>query len=408
MCYNKVDRNKFYSQSNIIRIAWQKQQALQTHEEVWRCNKLAVLNEINEIIDYISDNQNMFRIFGSVLVILVTLAFRKLFVRFVSSVVVKLTRKTKTKLDDHIVDVINPPLYFTFIVIGIWLAVSILDLPPKFDAFMGKVVSSLFAFAVFWAAYRAAGVISSYIEHFAQKTETRIDDMLMPLIRNSIKIIVIVIGVIVIVDQWGYNVAGLLTGLGLGGLAFALAAQDTAANLFGGITIMLDKPFNIGDWILTPQVEGIVEQMGVRSTRIRTFAQALVTVPNSVIINNPITNWSRMGKRRITYTLRLSYDTPPDKLKECIERLRQMLKKHPGIHKDMIFVFFEKFEDSGIELFFYYFTNTIVWKEYLEVREDVNMKVLDIINELGLSIAYPSTNVYLKNKKKDGIVPEGG
>lgn len=364
-------------------------------------NELGILDDINQIIDYISANENLFRIIAAVLIILITLAFRKLFARFISAVVIKLTEKTKTKLDDYIVSVVNRPLSFAFIVVGVWLAVLVLKLPPRFDEFMGRVVSSLLAFAVFWAAYRASGVIASFIERFVKRTDSKIDDMILPLLKNSVKVIVVVIGITVIVDQWGYNIAGLLAGLGLGGLAFALAAQDTAANLFGGITIMLDKPFAIGDWIFTPQVEGIVEQMGIRSTRIRTFAQALVTVPNSALINNPITNWSRMGKRRITYKLRLTYDSPLDKLRQCVERIREMLKNHPGIHPDTIFVYLENFGENAFEVFLYFFTNTIVWKEYLEVQEDVNMKVLGIIEELGLSIAVPSRSIFLKEGKKD-------
>lgn len=382
MCYNENIR--------------QKVQIIETE-----VNELGILDDINQIIDYISANENFFRIIAAVLIILITLAFRKLFARFISAVVIKLTEKTKTKLDDYIVGVANRPLSFAFIVVGVWLAVLVLKLPPRFDEFMGRVVSSLLAFAVFWAAYRASGVIASCIERFVKRTDSKIDDMILPLLKNSVKVIVVVIGITVIVDQWGYNIAGLLAGLGLGGLAFALAAQDTAANLFGGITVMLDKPFSIGDWIFTPQVEGIVEQMGIRSTRIRTFAQALVTVPNSALINNPITNWSRMGKRRITYKLRLTYDSPQDKLRQCIEKIREMLKNHPGIHPDTIFVYLENFGENAFEVFLYFFTNTIVWKEYLEVQEDVNMKVLGIIEELGLSIAVPSRSIHLRESIKD-------
>ena len=233
MCYNENIR--------------QKVQIIETE-----VNELGILDDINQIIDYISANENLFRIIAAVLIILITLAFRKLFARFISAVVIKLTEKTKTKLDDYIVGVVNRPLSFAFIVVGVWLGVLVLKLPPRFDEFMGRVVSSLLAFAVFWAAYRASGVIASCIERFVKRTDSKIDDMILPLLKNSVKVIVVVIGITVIVDQWGYNIAGLLAGLGLGGLAFALAAQDTAANLFGGITVMLDKPFSIGDWILPP------------------------------------------------------------------------------------------------------------------------------------------------------------
>ncbi len=361
-----------------------------------------IWQEIDELFDYISSNQNVFRIIGAFLIIVTALALRRLFVKVVSVLLARFTKKTKTQIDDHLVDVIHPPLCFTFITIGVLFAVALLDLPQRYDDFINdKIISSMFAFAVFWAAYRAAGIASEYIESFAEKTNTRIDDMLMPLLKNSIKTLVAVIGVIVIVDRWGYNVAGLLAGLGLGGLAFALAARDTASNLFGGITIMLDRPFSIGDWVKTPHVEGTVEEMGIRSTRVRTFAQALVTVPNSMLINEPITNWSRMGKRRITYRLGLTYGTPPDKLRECITKIREMLMAHPGIHKKTIFVYFEKFGESSLDIFMYFFTNTTVWQEFLEVQEDVNIKVMEIVDEMGLSVAFPSTSIYLERNEAE-------
>jgi MscS family membrane protein len=170
--------------------------------------------------------------------------------------------------------------------------------------------------------------------------------------------------------------------------------------MFGGMVIFLDKPFTIGDWISTPSVEGTVEDITFRSTKIRTFAHALVTVPNATLANEPITNWSRMGKRRITFHLGVTYTTSRSKLEKCVQAIRAMLEEHPGIHKETIFVYFERFNESSLDIFLYFFTNTTDWKEYLSIREDVNFKIMQILEQEGVSVAFPSRSIYIE--KVDG------
>jgi len=188
----------------------------------------------------------------------------------------------------------------------------------------------------------------------------------------------------------------------LGGLAFALAAQDTAANVFGGIMIILDKPFSVGDWIYTPSVEGTVEEISFRSTKVRTFAHALVTVPNSVIANEALTNWSRMGKRRVTFKLDVKFTTPVESLQQALAKIRTMLQTHPEIHQDVIFVHFDQFTESGLGLFLYFFTRTTKWGEFLQVKEDVNFKILEILREEGVEIALPGRSIYVENAVQPG------
>ncbi|MGI6226826.1 MAG: mechanosensitive ion channel family protein, partial [Peptococcales bacterium] len=149
-----------------------------------------------------------------------------------------------------------------------------------------------------------------------------------------------------------------------------------------------------------PQVEGTVEEMGFRSTKVRTFAQALVTVPNSVISKNPITNWSKMGKRRINYRLGLTYNTTSDQLRECVKRLREMLKSHPEVHPETIFVYFERFGDNSLEIFLYFFTKTTNWQKFLEAQEDINLQIMDILKELDLSVALPTRSIHIENNKE--------
>jgi MscS family membrane protein len=341
-------------------------------------------------------SERMSRILGAILVVLLALLLKRLFAKIVVLLLKKVTSKTSSRIDDHLVKVLGEPVEFVFVLIGLYSASKILALPPNIDLIVGRILRSLTLFTLFWFAYRAAEVFSVFFKRYTENTESKFDDMLVNFISNALKVVIIALGAITIAQVWFDEIAGILTGLGLGGLAFALAAQDTAKNLFGSITIMLDRPFAIGDWIETPNVEGTIEEIGFRSTRVRTFAQALVTIPNSVMSNDPITNWSRMGKRRISYRLGVNYDATPEQLQKCVERLRQMLENHPEIHPETIFVYFERFGDNALEIFFYFFTKTTNWQKFLEVQQDVNLKVMQILDESGLTVALPSRNVYVQ------------
>lgn len=193
---------------------------------------------------------------------------------------------------------------------------------------------------------------------------------------------------------------------GLGGLAFALAAQDSLSNLFGGMVIIVDKPFTVGDWISTPSVEGIVEDITFRSTKVRTFAQAIVTVPNSKLANEPITNWAAMGKRQITFHLKVAYSTPRAKLEKCVERIKTTLIEHPDVHKQTIFVVFDRYNDSSLDIFLYFFTITTVWQEFLMVKQDINFKIMRILEEEGVSMGLPTTNVHLESRPDLKVNPQ--
>jgi len=345
----------------------------------------------------------IWRIIAAGLILIFALAVRKMFLNMLISYLKKSTSKTKTTFDDKLVEAVNPPGKLLIIVIALYFVFRVLLINVSGDSFGGHIIRTLFIFTLFWMIYRAAGIIAHLFEGLAKKTETDLDDMLVPFISRGIKVIVVIVGITVIAKEWRYDLGALLTGLGLGGLAFALAAQETLANMFGGITIMLDKPFSVGDWILTPDVEGIVEDIGFRSTKVRTFAQALVTVPNSTLVKTAITNWSRMGKRRINFNLRIKYQTTAEKINALLEKTRDMLKNHPEIHPETIFVFFDKFGESGYELFLNFFTKTTVAQKHFEVKEDINLKIMQILDELGIEIALPSASVYIENEKDGGV-----
>jgi len=354
--------------------------------------------QIKYIFTYTFLEVEVWKLVAACIIILFSFFLRKFFVNLILALLKRITRRTKTTLDDELVHAIDPPARLLVVAIGFSIAFGLIGIPIHGESFTGHILRTVVAFSAFWALYRAGDILAKLFERVAKRTRTTLDDILIPYITKGIKVIVIIIGISVIAKEWDYDLGALLTGLGLGGLAFALAAQETLANLFGGLTIMADKPFQIGDWIQTPDVEGIVEDIGFRSTRVRTFTQALVTVPNSGLAKSNITNWSKMGRRRASFNLSVTYETKAHQMEALLARIRDMLGAHSGIHSDSIYVNFESFGQNGPQVLIYFFTKATDRKTYLEVVEEVNLKLMHIFDELGVKVAYPSMSVYMEKQ----------
>jgi len=313
---------------------------------------------------------------------------------YIIKIILKLTSRDPSNLQNKIIQSFQNPLHYFIIILGTYWALRYLPLSAAQDIFIYKIFRCAIIILIAWGFYELAGIHSSISNQI--KAKYKIDDILIPFFSKVIRFIIIALGIVLCASELNYDINGFIAGLGLGGLAFALAAKDVLANIFGGIVIITEKPFSIGDWVSTPSVEGTVEDISFRSTRFRTFAQALVTVPNSTLANEAITNWTRMGKRRLTFSLGLTYQTPREKIEICVQRIKNMLIDHTQIHNETIMVNFEKFSESSLDVFIYCFTNTTVWKEYLEVRQDVNLKIMNILEEEGVSMAFPSRSIYIE------------
>jgi len=215
-----------------------------------------------------------------------------------------------------------------------------------------------------------------------------------PILKKTFRTMVVIIGGIAVIQNLGYSVGSLLAGLGIGGLAIALAAQETLANLFGSIVMLTDKPFTVGDWIQFRDVDGNVEAIGMRSTRIRTWSKSLVVVPNKLLTSEIIENWSAMPKRRVKMTIGVTYDSPREKVEELVKRVRRLLADDPDINQEFNLVNFTGFGPSSLDIFIYYFTKTTKWAEYLAIRQRINLEIMGLVEALGLSFAFPSRTVY--------------
>jgi MscS family membrane protein len=286
---------------------------------------------------------------------------------------------------------IYKPLFLIFSAIVIYLVQDYLKISDDLSKILNTTIRTLFIYAFVWMAYLA--VVPFY--QLIDKEQSSLEKLILKIV----KVFIVIIGGITILQEWGYNVSGFLASLGLLGMAFALAAKDTVANLFGSFVIFTDKPFMVGDWIKTPDVEGTIEDIDIRSTKIRTFGQALVTVPNATLANSAILNWSKMGKRRIKMNIGLTYDTTSETLQQVIKDIKKMLENHNDIHQETMHIYFSEFKDSSLNIFCYYFTKTTSWGEFMRVREDTYIKIMKIVEQNGASFAFPTQSIYVENKK---------
>ena len=367
---------------------------------------------INELLDWEGIEIlgiKLWRLIAAALVVMVILSLRNSIRKFIFNLFRLLAANTKTTVDDQLIEALTPCFRKFYYIIALWVGFLCLGLSndptSKTDMvdIINLIVRSALIIVVAWAVYRGLDVVIYLFRQITARTETDLDDYLAMFVGKTFKVLVIAFGILMILAEWGYDVRSIIAGLGIGGLAVALGGKDFVANIFGFFTIFLDRSFSVGDWILTPDLEGTVEDVGIRSTKVRTFAQALVTIPNSVLANKPITNWSKMGKRRITFTLGVTYSSSSGQIQDLTKRIKEMLAEHPDIHPQTIFVYFSDFGPSSLDIFLYFFTNTTVWQEFLEVQHDVKLKMMEIVEDLGMSVAFPSQSIYMEDIEEKAL-----
>lgn len=358
-------------------------------------NFLQVAFQTSHVLQYLFSYAHLYLLGTSIAILLIFMALKKIFAEYVFKFFITLCNGTEGKADEFILLAFKRPLTHLISSFGIYLAL-INYLPDTYELLLKKVFSSVVIMFIAIGVYRLIGLYAGNEQALGRLLNLKIDRILIPFFSKMLRFIVVALAFVVIASGWGYDVNGFVAGLGLGGLAFALAAKDLLANIFSGIVIIADKPFSIGDWIKTDDVEGTVEDINFRSTKIRTFEHAMVTVPNSNLVNAPIINYTKREMRRITFNLRLRYDTSSEKLKHCLSSIESMLKNHPGVDKNTIFVKFDSLGESSLTLFLYFFTNGIVWGEYLDIKQDINFKIMDILAEAGVKVAFPGSSLYIE------------
>jgi len=313
------------------------------------------------------------------------------------------TSRSRTDLDDLLVEALSKPTRKFPIVVGLYFALNALH-PPQIVLDGGqKLLALAISLLLMWLMLRLVDVGTEVLHRWAQRTDSALDNQLVPLVSKAAKVTVGLLAVLLVLQNLGYSISGLIAGLGVGGLAVALAAQKTLSDVFGSVMLLVDRPFTVGDWIKSPdgQVEGVIEEIGFRSTKIRTFEKTLIYVPNSRLADFIIDNIDRRPIRRVWITVGVTYDTTRSQMQKAVSEIRSMLASHEGVDQDFFIVRFTDFGASSLDIMVYYFANTTAWDDYLAVREDVNLKIVGILEELGMEIAFPTQSVRLLTDPPD-------
>ncbi len=283
---------------------------------------------------------------------------------------------------------------------SVWYAGQfLLGLPPVPEAIIRVAVLSILTLAAIWAAYRVVDLVCDVLEKKAKATATKIDDLLLPLARKTAKVLVTVFGVIYVASALDYEILPLLTGLGIGGLAVAFAAKDTIENFFGSIAVIADRPFEVGDWVVVDNVEGTVEELGIRSTRIRTFYDSVVTVPNSTLVRATVDNYGRRRYRRFTTHIGLTYGTPPEAVEAFCEAVRELIRQHPYTRKDTYHVYLNRFGPSSIDVLVYMFHACPDWAVELRERERFLLDIMRVTERLNVQFAFPTQTLHVQQEQ---------
>jgi len=332
----------------------------------------------------------------AIAVILLSIVVGKIAYWIFANILKVLTKKTKTNLDDIIVEALNNPVVFFIFYVGFNYAYRMLYLSERAGVIFKNISIILLAINISWAVINLVdALIREYFAKIAEKTKTDMDDQLLPVIRSIVKIVIIIIASIAVLDNMGFDIASLLAGLGIGGLAFALAAQDTLKNFFGGVAVFTDKPFKVGDRIKLDDVrDGFVREIGVRSTKIETFDGTHIIVPNGMIANSILENVSREKARRVKITLGLDYSTSDSKLEKAIFIIKEIIKKNKLTDKETFNVTFDSFGDSTLNVVVIYWITDV--SKVMDVKHEINVEIKKKFEKEKISFAFPTSTIYLK------------
>ena len=306
----------------------------------------------------------------------------------------KLAAKTETTLDDKLFPALEQPTATFIMVTGIFSALKVLKLSESTDHYLAAGSTVAFSLVIFWGLLRAFNALLDHAHEVAREREMGVAAF-MPWIKKTLVAIFVVLGVLLTVQSLGYNVSTILQGLGIGGLAFALAAQDTIANLFGSIVVAIDQPFKLGEAVKIGANEGVVEDIGLRSTKLRTPGKNLIIIPNKTVAAEAIINNSRFTGRRVEQVFALTYDTTADQMQAMVDEIRQIITREPEVDASSVLVFFRDLNASSLDIWAAYNVKDPDFGKSMALRQRNNLAIMRAVAARGLSFAYPTTVMHL-------------
>ena len=328
----------------------------------------------------------------ALVIIVGTLIAAKALYWVIGRIVKKLTAKTKTKLDDIMVDMLEEPIVLIVTIIGVWFAIGRLSFPEKIMEWINNLYMVMIVLTITWLLARLIdAIIKEYVVPITKKTKGDFDDQIIPIIRKAIRVAIWVMGIIIALNNAGYNVGALLAGLGIGGIALAMAAKDTVANFFGGITIFTDKPFTINDRVKINGFDGTITEIGIRSTRLKTLENRIVTIPNSKFTDGMVENVSSEPHRKVVLKLGLVYETTASKIQNGMKALQTIVDENEDLEENTV-ISFNEFGDFSLGILFIYYIKK--GADIMGVQTAVNLEVKKRFEEFDIEMAFPTQTVY--------------
>jgi MscS family membrane protein len=332
-----------------------------------------------------------------IVAIVMILILRKVLMSIIIRPLRALARRTPIISDELIVEEIVSPLRIAIVGLSLIITVNLINFGAEIQQIAETLARTFMIGAGFYALLKIYDVVSLRPELFKRITGLTIPERLLPFLNSLIKSLLIILGAIFILQELSFDVAALIASLGVVGIGISLASQDTVSNLFGFAAIVTDNPFEVGDFIKTPDVTGIVEKVGMRSTRVRQLDQALVAVPNNLLTNAVVLNWSRLEKRRLNFTIGLTYDASSQQIRALIQHIRDLLDKTEDVNSDSIVVHFVELGASSLDILVIAQILLPDWGEYTALKEDLYLEIMEIVEKLGLSFAFPSQSLYIES-----------
>ena len=306
----------------------------------------------------------------------------------------KLAARTTTTLDDKLFPALEAPVATFIMLVGIFAALNVLKLPEASDRAIGYGSTIAFSLVIFWGLLRAFGALLDHAQEIALSRQMGVAAF-MPWIKKTLVTLFMALGVLMVVQSLGFDVKALLAGLGIGGLAFALAAQDTIANLFGSIVVAIDQPFKIGEAVKIGANEGVVEDIGLRSTKLRTPGRNLIIIPNKTVASEAIINNSRFVGRRVEQVFGLTYDTTAAQMQEMVAEIRRIITAESEVDANSVLVFFRDLNPSSLDIWVAYNVRNPDFAKHMELRMRVNLAIMRAVEAKGLSFAYPTQTLHM-------------
>jgi MscS family membrane protein len=396
----KVGKNWVYSKKTVASID-------DLHKEVYPFGTDKLLNLLPKIGTKVYFGMHLWQLVGLLALIVLSILIHKIFSYLLEKIIHGVLHRAGYKeiASNYVLPVARPFSYFVVFVL-LMLFVPVLQLPISTARYIIIGLRAALPFFATLIMYHFVDIVALYLQRLASREDNNLNDQLIPLLRRVLKIFVVIVGGLFVMQNLNINITALLAGISITGLAFALAAQDTIKNFFGSIMIFIDKPFKIGDWITSGDIDGTVEEVGFRSTRIRTFRNSVTYVPNGKLADMTVDNHGLRVYRRFYTKIAITYDTPADLIETFVAGLRAIVDRHPETRKDFYQIHFNDMSDFSLQIMFYIFFAVPTWNDELRCRHEILLEIIKLAEELNIRFAFPTQTLHLETMPgKEALTP---